>query len=216
MGRRWQRGEAALEWVGMIVVVAVLGAAVTAWMASVVRPPERPPDVVAVVAAPLRAVPEQMGRVGFSLPALSAMASANESPARRALRWVVDRTGPAAVLVRDMGAAYGAGYLGRLRERVDRYVEDPVGQVGGVDVEDLSLPGVISALAEELDVDPDALRAYVRRIRAMSGRDAAVQVAGDAGTVAADVTVEAAEIVVRRWLLRGLLGRGGGSGGGGR
>lgn len=215
MGRVGQRGEAAVEWTGMVVVMALLAAALTAWMTTALRPPDRPPDVIGAVAEPLSGVSDGIGSVGTALPQLARMA-AHESPGRRALRWLADRTLPAAVLVRDMGAAYGAGYLGRLRERLERYITDPVGEVGGLEPAELEFPGVLEALAGDLGVDPDALRAYVRRIRAMpSRRDAAVAVAGDAGVVAADVTAEVGEILLKRLILRGIAGRGG-SGGGGR
>lgn len=209
MNRRGQRGEAAVEWIGVVIAVALLGAALTAWMPAAVRPPERPPDVIAAVAEPLRRAPAQLGRAGLALPALAAMARANESPARRALRWAVARSAPALVLGRDMAAAYGAGYLGRLRERVDRFAGDPAAEFSDIDMDALTIPGMLRAIADELPSDPAAIRAYLRRIRAMPARDAAVEVAGDAGSVAADATVEAAEIVVKRWLLRGILGRGG-------
>ncbi len=50
---RVQRGAAAVEWVGVVVMVTLLMAGLISWSVTTFSPPERPPDPIAVVAEPL-------------------------------------------------------------------------------------------------------------------------------------------------------------------
>lgn len=205
-----QRGAAAVEWVGMVVAVALLMAVLSAWLPSAVRPPERPPDVIGVVARPLAEVPSQIQRVGIGLSQMAAMSTSRESRGRRMWRWVEGQAGPAVELVRDMGASYATAYFEGLRRRLEELVGDPIGEFATIRVDEENLTDVLGRLARDIVSDQDGLRDYVLGHRGRSAREIAVGVAGDAGGLSADVTAEVAEYLVKRWLARGLLGRLGG------
>jgi hypothetical protein len=204
MNRDATSGQAALEWVGTVVVVAVMVAAVAVWAAREIHPPERPPDPIGAVAEPLGGVGREMSRVGSDLPRLIA-GDPGADLGHRVAGWIGRTSRSALTLGRDMGAAFGVNFGARMRERVRGVLDDPPTGADLVPDPAALAPGaIVRDLVHHLGRDPGAVLDYVRMLRGMPPRQAAVRVAGDAGTVAADGVAEATELLVKRLILRGL------------
>lgn len=211
MRREASGGQAAVEWIGTVVVVAVMAALVALWVAREMSPPERLPDPVAAVAAPLAGAGREMGRTGIDLPLLAA-GDPRADLGRRAVGRIGRASRMAFVLGRDMGAAFGVNFGSRLRQRVRRVLADPPTAADLLpDPASLAPGAVVRDLVRHVGRDPGAILDYLRALRRMPPRDAAVRAAGDAGTLAADGVAEAAELLVKRLILRGMtrVGRGG-------
>lgn len=211
MGREASGGQAAVEWVGTVVVVAVMAAVVALWVAREMSPPERVPDPLAAVASPLVGVGREVGRDGIHLPLLAAR-DPRADLGRRAAGRIGHASRVALVLGRDMGTAFGVNFGSRMRQRVRRVLADPPTAADLLpDPASLAPGAVVRDLVRHVGRDPGAILDYLRALRGMPPRDAAVRAAGDAGTVAADGVVEAAELLVKRLILRGMTraGRGG-------
>ena len=209
-----QGGQAAVEWVGAVVAVALMVAALALWLPGAVRPPERPPDPVAAVAAPLTAGGRAaMPGAGADLARLVAGATPGGGGGRRAAAWLAGRARAGARLAADMGVAFGTSFAGRLRARLDGFLESPPPPASLLPDPRMLVPGAfVRDLVLWASRDPAALVDYVRGLRSMPAREAAVTAAGDAGAVAADAAVEAAEFLLKRLILRGVV-RAGGHGG---
>ncbi len=187
MSRVAQRGQAAVETVGVAAMVALLLAAASAWLVREVRPPERPPAFIDAVSAPLIRDPAPFDyRYPLPGPAFEMPRGRDDEPIGRALR-AAARGGRSAIVFglemnRDCSLAFGL----RLAERAEDFLSDPAAGLG-------------SARAS---ADGD-LRAYVERLRAMPRREAALTVVRDACGTGADIALEAGQDALMRRASRG-------------
>lgn len=182
------RGQAAVETVGLVVLLALVATAAAAWLAASARPPERPPDVVAHVTRPLR-VPD-----GPVWPSLPVGVAPRAEPIGDVLR-AAGRT--AAGAGRGYWAArreFNRAYRARLRERGGEVLEDPLGGLATPPTDDLGP----AALVRRALRDARSAGEYVRRLRALPREERVATLMRDAGTWTADVTVDAVQALLRR------------------
>jgi hypothetical protein len=148
---RGQAGQATVEHVGLVLVIALLLGAVAAWAATERWAPDRPPDVIARVAAPLL----QPGRQGWQgvmpAPAVAAGQQALERVSRAmdrgddgqpgTLRRAWDALLWWGALNVDGQVEAGAGFLEQVGIRAEDLVKDPVKTIEGA-VDRLGRPPV--------------------------------------------------------------------------
>lgn len=205
MGRR-QRGQAAVESVGITVAIALLVAATALWLAHELRPPARAPDVIATIVGPLDPGVAQGARswsVTTLPPFLDTVASGRgDRPIGRALRSIGSGVATASVLAAEGDRGFREGFRDRLRDRALALVRDPLGGLG-----DLTDPSLLtpSGLADRILARGGELRDYVRYLRALPPRVAARTAGRDLGEAAADLTVDLGEAALRK-RLAGRLG----------
>lgn len=190
-----QRGQAAVEWVGVTVLVMLAVAAITLWLVPVLRPPPAPPDVIGRIALPVA-------------PATPAEVAARQREAAlERLALVRGRPGGTAVqrglgaVRRDLGTGFdvwlearhefSTSFNRRMLERLDQMLHDPLGDPTALPDLSLLTPAGIARRADEM-------RAYLRRLDGMSLREAIVTASGDAGAAAADLTVDAGQVALRK------------------
>lgn len=223
---RGQAGQAGVEWIGTVVAVALLCAALALWLGRTVALPERPPDPVAHLVAPLLGVPggsapaagpagtaqapaavraPLMGRPAETLAEIVARIGPQRRPGSRGLAWLEGRTRAALALGRTAGASFGIAFAERMRQRLAQLADRPLDIDLTPDPAELTGIAVAQDLVRHLTRDPAAFADYLRRLRTMSPREAAAVLGADAGTLAADGVVEVAEVLVKRLLLRGVV-----------
>jgi len=185
---RGQSGQATVEHVGLVVVIALLLAAVGAWAATADWAPGRPPDVVARVAQPLA----RQGMPPAAAPAV-AVATGQQALERVARALERDDDGAPGALRRAWDAALwwgvlnvdgqieaGRGFLEQVGVRAEDLVKDPVKTIEGA-VERLSKPPV-TGTAERVG--------RIARSVATAGdrpfRETFLQVSRDVGGLGAD------------------------------
>lgn len=189
------RGQATVESVGIAVAIVLALAAMTTWLVGAVRPAAAPLDPVGRVAAPL-ATPERIGHWPVPIGAepdepIGDALRAFGRGARAATRaWLAGR--------REFSGAYNR----RLRRRALAILRDPLAGFG------VPGPDALSplAVARRALAQRDRLRDYVRRLRAMPRGERTRTLLRDAGTGAADATVEVLEALARRRLAGGATG----------
>lgn len=210
---RAQRGAAAVEWVGVVVMVTLLMAALISWSVTTFRPPESPPDPIAVVAEPLAgAVAPLAGLGGDAAPWFTRPMNRGGGVGRRFLGWLGRTSVDAAALGRDMATSFGGGFAGAARDRWRAFLDNPLGGLINLpDAGGVTSVGLIRRYAVALAKDPGALWAYFGRMRAMTPRQIAVELSAQAGEYTADASIEVAEMFVKRLLLRALMRRGRGT-----
>jgi hypothetical protein len=195
MSRVAQRGQAAVESIGIAVLVALLLGAVSAWLVREVRPPERPPAFIEAVSTPLVRDPAPF-EFRYPLPRPFTMSRGrDDEPIGRALRILAVGARDGIVLGYEMRQRFNEAYAERLRERGERFLRDPLDGLTELADPDLLTPE--GALQQALR-DAARLWDYSERLRSMPLRQAALTASGDAGTLAADLTVEAAEAYLKR------------------
>jgi hypothetical protein len=184
-----QVGQAAVEAVGVAVMVALLLAAVTAWLLREVRPPDRAPDVIGAVAKPLARGPAPF-EMRYPLPRPFEMPRGrDDEPIGRALRAAGRGLRDAATLVVAMQQRCSLAFGMRLGDRSLEVLRDPVGAV-------LDAPGGEGLTREEAE-------RWLDELRALPGREAALRAVEDACAVGADATVEVVKELLRRRAARG-------------
>jgi hypothetical protein len=198
MVRRGQRGQAAVEGIGIAVIVAILLAAAASWLVREARPPDRPPDLVAAAAAPLTREPGPFD-ARYPLPprfATTWRGSGADEPIGAFLRRVAGGARDGAILARDMDRAFVRGFGNRLEQRGREVLDDPFGALVGLsrDPDFLAPTGAFHRAME----NARALRDYAEELHDMPLRQAALRASEDAGGLAADGTVEAVRIAVTR------------------
>lgn len=208
--RRAQRGAAAVEWVGVVVMVTLLMAALVSWSVTTFRPPERPPDPIAVVAEPLAGAVSPLAGVGQgAAPWFIRSLDRGDGAGRRVLGWLARTSGAAVGLGRDMGASFGVGFAHAARDRWRAFLDNPLGGLMNLpDSAGITTANLLRKHAWSLLKNPGALPAYLNRLRTMSPRQIAVELSGQAGEFTADASIEVVELFVKRLLLRALT-RGG-------
>lgn len=199
MDHACQRGQAAVEWVGVTVVVALAVAAATLWLVPLLRPPPAPPGFIDAVARPVATPTPSELRAMQRQAVLDRLVLLRGRPGTR-VGWALRATGRGMATGFDVWLearhAFSTNFNRRMLERLEAVLRDPLGDP--TQMPDLSIltPSGIARRAA-------AMRAYVRRLRAMSAREAIVTAAGDAGSGAADVTVEVGQAALRRGITRG-------------
>jgi hypothetical protein len=197
-----QRGQAAIEGIGIAVVIALLTAATAAWLAGA-GPAARPPDVIGRVAEPLGGGydPRLLSRPALP-PFLSAPAG-EAAPIGRALAAAGRGVVSAAVVYARARAQFDAGFAERLRERVGEVVRDPLGDPADLpDADVFTLRGLGLIAAQRAGDIWD----YARFLRTLPPEEAVTRAARDAGRESADAAIQVVQGALRRRLLRG--GRG--------
>jgi hypothetical protein len=200
MTRVGQRGQAAVEGIGIAVLVALLLAAVAAWLVREVRPPDRAPDLVGAVAAPLSREPSPLdNRYPFPPippPGWEEGRGVSE-PIGDALRAGARGARTAGEVGLEMERAFDRGFRRRLAERARAVADDPLGALAELmRPPDLTGERYLRWLAE----NRDALRRYAAELRGMPLREALVRASEDGGALAADGAIEGARILARRGL----------------
>ncbi|MGD9695797.1 MAG: hypothetical protein AB7V42_09075 [Thermoleophilia bacterium] len=202
MDRTRQRGQATVEAVGIVVVVALLMAALGPWMARELRPPDRPPDPVTPVAGLLEPSPIEM-----SLSPLAArplpdflLDTDGAGPIGRFLRSVPDRVARVARIGFRCHQELQRTFQGRLREHGRAMLDDPLSLLDAPDVvalleSDRGLDRIVSGTRD--------LWRYGRTLPGLGAEGACMKVAADAGPLLADGAVEALKIAVRKGLSAG-------------
>lgn len=204
MPRASQRGQAALEGLGIGVLVVVLLAAVSAWLVREVRPPTEPPAVIAAVATPLVRGP---GPFEFAYPLRPPpleLRGRDDEPIGRALRAAGGRVRAGVVLGLEMDDAFDRGFKRRLRERGVAILRDPLGGFRRLPDPSILTPSgaVLRALREARD-----LYDYAQELRSLPLREAALKASEDAGARAADLAVDVGEAALRRRVGRAVRDR---------
>ncbi|HSJ72681.1 MAG TPA: hypothetical protein VK904_00060 [Miltoncostaeaceae bacterium] len=189
MRTRGQGGQAAAEAVGVAVMVALLLAAVSAWLVGEVRPSARAPALIEALATPLERDPAPF-ELRYPLPRpFELPRGRDDEPIGRALGAAGRGVREAVVLGIEMRHRCALAFGLRLGERGLELFRDPLGGL-------LEAPG-----ADPLT--PEEVGRYAEELRSMPARDAALRATEDACAVGADVTVEVAQAALRRRLERG-------------
>lgn len=197
-----QAGQAAVEGIGVAVVIALLLAALAAWMVTTTHPPARPPDVLGRVAAPLSGPYDQRLWERPSLPSLLGLSAGRRAsgPIGRALRTAGRAALTGAVIGVQARQQFIVGFGERLRERAGDVLRDPLGDGAELPDPDLFTPsGIGLAVARRAGEIWD----YAQFLRALPPREAIMTASHDAGRASADVAIDAAKAALRRRLTRG-------------
>ena len=200
-----QAGQAAVEGIGVTVVIALLLAALAAWMVTTTHPPGHAPDVIGRVAEPLAGPYDARLWERPSLPSLPSLLGL---PARRRgdgpIGRVLRRVGSGAVTGVVVGVQarnqFIGGFSERLRERAAALIRDPLGDGADLPDADLLTPGGIGLVVAQR---AGALWDYAQFLRTLPPRTAILRASRDAGRVSADTAVQAAQAALRRRLMRG-------------
>ena len=181
--RHIQQGQAAVEHVATVVLVAGLLAALSAWSAGALRAP-LPPPLIEHAARPLgthRPLPTGPGLVANEAP-WTFPAGRDDEPIGRFLRGARDVVAVAAEVSGEFQRAFGA----RIEQRVIGLARHPIGTIAET-LRSLGLvdPDVVALFRRRVG----ALGDYAEMLRRMSPREAALRVASDAGAATADLVL---------------------------
>jgi hypothetical protein len=192
MSRGAQRGQAAVESIGIAVLVALLLAAVSAWLVREVRPPARPPAFVEAVATPLWRDPGPFDyRYPLPAPPFEMPQGRDDEPIGRALRAAARGTRDAVVIAVEVRHRFAYGFGMRLAERMHQFLQDPLGELA-------ALPNADLLTSEGARREVDRFLAWVREVRSLPPRKAALRVSEDAGRLGADLGIEVAKAYLER------------------
>jgi hypothetical protein len=204
---RTQRGQAAVESVGVTVAIALLVGALAVWMAGNVRPPAAPPDVIGHVADPLGFASRQVGQAWSRDDLPPWLDTAARGRGDRPIGRVLGRVGRGARTAVEIGIAFDEGWRSGIqpvvRRRIREFLRDPVGSASSVD-----LAGTAVGLIQR----SGRLPAYIRMLRSMPPREAARRLGHDLGATTGDVGFDVLQTVVTK-KAGGVL-KGGRTGGG--
>jgi hypothetical protein len=196
MSRGAQRGQAAVESVGIAVLVALLLAAVSAWLVREVRPPDRPPALIEAVATPLWRDPGPFDyRYPLPGPPFEMPRGRDDEPIGRALRAAARGTRDVVVIAVEVRHRFSYGFGMRLAERTHQFLQDPLGELAAVPEADL-------LTTDGARREVDRFLAWVREVRALPPREAALRVSEDAGRLGADLGIEVAKAYLERRVQR--------------
>jgi hypothetical protein len=197
------RGQAAVESVGVVVAIALLVAALAAWMSREVRPPAAPPPVLARVADPLGTAARRVEHAwsGGALPTWldAAARDGADPPIGRFLRRVGGGARDALGLAVEFDRAWRRGIQPVVRRRVRAFLDDPFAAAASPD-----LAGTVVGLVHRAGRLPD----YVRMLRSMPPREAVARLGEDLGAATGEVGFDVLEVLAKRRLA--TAGRGSG------
>lgn len=196
------RGSAAVELAGITVVVATLAAGLAVWAQHELRPPERPPPVVAALARPVRFEPRVDLGLGLRPWPFDTWRDDGLEPAARAVVWWGRRTDR--IFVRNFDAfslAFAKGFVDATAGEVIAVIRDPAGEVVA-----------LVDLAQQVTMypaDPSRLGDAYAQVRAVSDhivrvyteddpREAARLAGRDLGGLSADIVVARGRGILRR------------------
>ena len=146
MRRRAQGGQATVETVGVTVMVALLLAAVSAWLVREVRPPARAPAFIEAVATPLARDPAPF-EFRYPLPRPFEMARGrDDEPIGRALRAAGRGVREGVAFGIEMNRRCTLAFGMRLGDRSLALFQDPVGGILEPPVGDLPTSEEVEAL----------------------------------------------------------------------
>ena len=219
-GRRRQGGQATVETVGIIVVVAIVLAATGAFLSSGISLP-RPPDLFGAITRVFGPGEQEGRRPGLDVPGAGGYVRADHGHITpetdpwlgRPIRWAggaVKGTAVAGVrlagttlwLPADCAREFTAAFWDRVRERALALAVDPrelvrlIHEIGRSP--EAFLPDVPNPI--------DGVR-YVRKVFSMGLRDGALLASRDSGRAAADVAIELATRGAARVLRRAMRRR---------
>lgn len=195
-------GQAAVEGIGVTVVVALLLAAVASWLLSTTRPPARPPDLVGRVAQPLGGPYDPRLWAAPSLPSILGLPEDHRGSTRlgRVLRAVGRGAVTGVVVGVQARNQFIEGMAERFQERTVDLVRHPFGAVDDLPDGDaftlhgLGLAGVRRA---------GELWDYARFLWTLPPRAALMRASRDAGRTSADALIQIGLRKVRRRTLGG-------------
>src|SRR5262245_54177736 len=193
-----QRGQATVEHVGMVALLALLLSAAGLWLVREVRPPDRPPRFVEAAAQPLVSADSWVGQYVDPLAGLQpwrAPRGRDDEPIGRVLR-----AGGRAGLVALQGVpAFGQGAWDRLAEHLDAILDNPL---------EAALESARQGWWVGMHPDEAArqlareMRDYVAELRRLGPRGAYLRLAHDAGGEALDAALSRGGAAVRRLILQ--------------
>jgi hypothetical protein len=190
MVRVAQRGQVAVEWIGLAVLVAVMLAAATAWLVREARPPSRPPAFIEAVAKPLVRDPAPF-EWRYPLPRpYDFPRGRDDEPIGRFLRAAGRGARDGIVLAWEVRQELNRAFNARLRQRGLELLRDPLATLG--DLPQAQELTARNALRRAL-LNAQELWDYAQELRTMPAREAALRAGRDAGTLAADLVVETLE-----------------------
>jgi hypothetical protein len=190
---RSERGQAAVESVGVTVAIALLVAALAVWMAGNVRPPAAPPDVIGHVADPLGLTARQVEQAWSRDDLPPWLDTAARGRGNRPIGRFLGRVGGGArdavglAIVFDEG--WQSGIQPVVRRRIREFLADPVGSASSVD-----LAGTAVGLIQRSGRLPD----YIRMLRSMPPREAARRLGHDLGETTGEVGFDVLEALAQR------------------
>lgn len=207
MERGGASGQATVEWVGIVTLVALMMVGAGLWLSQNSHLPARGPDPIGAVASPLVGVAPVGGALAGTADAVASSGGSVGLMGRlgRLTRAAVDRARAAGELGWDMGGEFAGGFGDRLRLRWRQLRERPLSALalmsggGSGDV-----VGAMRSVAMGLLNDPGRAIDYVAHLAGMSPGDAARSIARDAGGVSADVSLDVGKRVLRRLITRGF------------
>jgi hypothetical protein len=208
---RTSAGQATLEWIGLVVLVALLGAVVAPWLVRSVHPPDHPPRVVEAAAMPLQNadswVAENVDPIA-GLEPWSIPRGVEHEPIGDALRAARDAVAFAARLP----AAFGRGFVDRAIEDLRRLARDPLATAIALTRNGIRLATDPEGLVQDT---LDGLVDYVDELRSRGWREALLQLAHDAGEQTFELALSRGTAVLRKAIVRRVVERlraGGGPG----
>ncbi len=200
MEARRDPGQATVEQIGIVVVVALLLAAVSVWVSAAVRDAGRPPPVVERVLAPQAPVAPALDTphpdIGVAprprRGRLSGILRATARTARRVTR-----------LAGAGGVAFAQGFAGGLATTVREAASDPAGILAGGGAVSVLVRDPVGLVRAELA----AARDYARAMRALPPDRAYRRLMRDLGRASADVAVTRGKQLATRAAVRAVRRR---------
>jgi hypothetical protein len=202
------RGQAVVEHVGLVAVVAIVLAAATVWLVPALRPPALPPGAVERVAVPLVRAAEPPRAAPSPAPPTGAPPAAASGPAAppgsgHGSRGLVGRVwgGVTATVgfVEEAGDAFAAGVRSRVGQRIEEVLRHPLRTAVG------AVRGVVEVVSDPVGVAEANLQAVERSVdelRRRPLRDAVIVLSRRLGEQVADVGIGRLSRVATRSLAR--------------
>jgi len=198
MGGRGEAGQASIEHIAIVVVVALLLAGLGAWALAQVRS-DRTPPVLDVIAAP--AVP---AHGGAALPDLGVAPHRRDNRVLHGLRRAVRVVSKAPGIVRRGVRAYSGGFVDGIGSTVRGFVTDPVGSViGGASV----IPAVLRDPVGFTRAQTEAGAGYLRLLGTLPPEVVSEKVARDLGALSADIAIARGKTLAAKAAYRALRRR---------
>ncbi len=200
---RRQTGQAAVEGIAITVLLAILLAATSAWLAAVVQPAAAPPpDAIGRVVEPLGAGRSHSLWERPALPSFLDRSTTRRGPAPvgRALRALGRGARTGVVVGFEARQAFLDGFGERLQARIGQFLRDPLGSPEDLPDHDFfTSTGLTRALIERSGEVYD----YALYLRSLPPRVAVVTASRDAGRLSADAALQYGKAALRRRVMRG-------------
>lgn len=181
-----QAGQATVEHIGVVVVVALLMAAVSLWAAGNMRPSAAPPPIASTVVGHLQN--EAPGSPAYRFPAagssLEFVHGGGDEPIGRFLKGIGRLTRDVVVIG---GPALARGFVERTKQRAVDMVRDPLGTIRDT-ITGLANgnPNILAVIRDRVGEIGD----YVVSLRGMTREEMIRTVAQDLGAAGADFVID--------------------------